>query len=123
MKKAILGIKQDMTQLYDEESKRVIPCTILQTPNCVIAGVKTEEKDGYTAIVLGLGRTNKATKSETGKFSALGYTPRYVKEVRVDLVEGVEVGYAVIHLKEPLDGIEFQHYFVSSLEPMQFYHR
>ena len=95
MKKAILGIKQDMTQVYDEESKKVIPCTILVAVDCVIAGVKTEEKDGYTAVVLGLGRKNKSTKSEAGKFSALGYTPRYVKEVRVDSLEGYEIGQKV----------------------------
>lgn len=95
MKKAILGIKQDMTQIYDEESKAVIPCTILVASDCVVAGVKTKEKDGYTAVVLGLGRKNKATKSEVGKFSVLGYTPRYVKEVRVDSTEGYEIGQKI----------------------------
>jgi large subunit ribosomal protein L3 len=94
--KTILGTKQEMTQVFDEESKNVIPCTIIKSADCIIADLKTIEKDGYNAVVLGIGRKNNKTKSEIGKFSKLGYVPNLLKEVRVDSVEGYEVGSKVL---------------------------
>lgn len=95
MMKTILGIKQDMTQIFDEESKAALPCTVIKVSNCVVAGLKTVEKDGYNAVVLGLGRKHNYTKSEQGKFSKLGYVPAHTREYRVDSLEGLEVGQKV----------------------------
>lgn len=96
MVNVILGTKQEMTQLFDDEKKEVLPCTIIKAADCVLAGVKTEEKDGYTALVLGLGRKTKPTQPEKGKFKELGYVPRYLKEIRVNSLDGFKIGQTIL---------------------------
>ena len=54
MKKAIIGKKVGMTQIFDEAGK-VIPVTVLEAGPCVVAQVKTVETDGYDAVQLGFG--------------------------------------------------------------------
>ena len=54
MKKAIIGKKGGMTQIFDEKGK-VIPVTVIEAGPCVVAQVKTTENDGYNAIQLGFG--------------------------------------------------------------------
>jgi large subunit ribosomal protein L3 len=54
MKKAIIGRKVGMTQIFDEAGK-VIPVTVLEAGPCVIAQVKSVETDGYNSIQLGYG--------------------------------------------------------------------
>jgi len=92
MIKGFLAKKQYMTQLFDEETREVIPCTILDLDGCVVAGFKTEEKDGYTAVMLGIGKKRKPTKPEIGKFKSLGYVPSKIREFRVNSTEGYEIG-------------------------------
>ena len=53
MNKGLIGKKIGMTQIFDEAGK-VIPVTVIEAGPCVIAQVKTEETDGYTAIQLEL---------------------------------------------------------------------
>ncbi|MBU0667571.1 50S ribosomal protein L3 [Patescibacteria group bacterium] len=75
----ILGRKIGMTRVIQDDG-RVIPMTVVQcTPN-VVTQVKTAEKDGYPAIVLGFCELSKPGK--TRKY-------RYMKEFRLE--EGVEV--------------------------------
>ena len=54
MKKALIGKKLGMTQIFDENGT-VIPVTVLEAGPCVVAQVKTLENDGYEAVQLGLG--------------------------------------------------------------------
>lgn len=80
--KLILGTKQNMTQVFDDEG-RVHPVTILKTGPIVVTQVKTKEKDGYEAIQIGFGekkakRINKAIK---GHIKDLGNF-EYLKEVK-----------------------------------------
>lgn len=84
-----------MTQIFDEESKKAVVCTVVKSVDCIVAGLKTKEVDGYNAVVFGLGRKHNTTKPEQGKFSTLGYVPMYLKEVRLDSLEGYEVGQKV----------------------------
>ena len=49
MKKAIIGKKVGMTQIFDE-SGRVIPVTVVEAGPCVVVQKKTVETDGYDAI-------------------------------------------------------------------------
>jgi len=57
----ILGKKLKMAQLFDEKGN-VIPVTLIEAGPCYITQKKTEEKDGYEAIQVGLGRIKKQTK-------------------------------------------------------------
>ena len=47
MKKAIIGKKVGMTQIFDESGK-VIPVTVVEAGPCVVTQKKTVETDGYT---------------------------------------------------------------------------
>ena len=52
MKKAILGKKLGMTQIFDEKG-RAIPVTVVEAGPCTVVQVKTKDSDGYEAIQRG----------------------------------------------------------------------
>ncbi len=59
----ILGKKIGMSRFYQDDGC-VIPVTIIEcTPN-VVTQVKTIEKEGYPAIVLGFGERKHVTKTK-----------------------------------------------------------
>ena len=94
MNKGLIGKKIGMTQIFDEHG-RVIPVTVIEAGPCVIAQVKTEETDGYTAVQLGFGdvKEKKLTKPEKGHFTKVNVTPKkHLREFRLDSVEGLTVG-------------------------------
>lgn len=79
----ILGTKIGMTQFFDEKGE-VKRCTVVQA-GCVVIGKRTKEKDGYSALILGLGeRKEKHTsKPLAGAYKKSGQTPkRTVRELR-----------------------------------------
>ena len=67
MKKAIIGKKVGMSQIFDE-SGRVIPVTVIEAGPCVVIQKKTVEKDGYSAVQLGYQdvKESKLSKPEAG---------------------------------------------------------
>ena len=67
MKKAIIGKKIGMTQIFDEAG-RVVPVTLIQAGPCTVLQKKTAEKDGYNAIQLGFetAKEKHLTKPEIG---------------------------------------------------------
>ena len=97
MKKGLIGKKVGMTQIFDEAGK-VIPVTAIEAGPCVVAQVKTEETDGYTAIQLGFGdvKESKLNRPEKGHFSKVNVTPKkHLREFRVSDVADVTVGSEV----------------------------
>lgn len=94
MKKAILGRKLGMTQVFDENSK-VIPVTVVEAGPCVVTQKKTEEKDGYNAIQIGYEniREKLVNKPKKGHFAKAGVeNKRILKEFRLENIEGYKVG-------------------------------
>ena len=94
MKKAIIGKKVGMTQIFDEKG-RVIPVTVIEAGPCVVAQVKSVETDGYNAIQLGFGdvKESKLNKPEKGHFAKANIAPKkHLREFRLDSVEGITVG-------------------------------
>lgn len=94
MKKAIIGKKIGMTQIFDETGK-VIPVTVIEAGPCVVAQVKTVETDGYDAIQLGFGdvKEHKVIKPIKGHFAKGSVTPKkHLREFRVDSIESYKVG-------------------------------
>ena len=73
MKKAIIGKKVGMTQIFDESGK-VIPVTVVEAGPCVVTQKKTVETDGYTAVQLGFGDVKEHTlsKPEAGHLKKAG---------------------------------------------------
>ena len=94
MKKALIGKKVGMTQIFDAEGK-IIPVTAIEVGPCTVTQIKTVEQDGYSAVQLGFKdvKESKLTKPELGKFTKSKLTPKkYLREFRLDSVEGMNVG-------------------------------
>ncbi len=79
-----------MTQIFDERGE-IVPVTLVEAGPCYITQVKSEEKDGYTALQLGFGETKRLNKPQRGHLKKLPPL-RYLREVRVDDVQGYQVG-------------------------------
>ena len=94
MKKALIGKKVGMTQIFDEEGK-VIPVTVIEATPCTVTQIKTVEQDGYQAVQLGFGdvKERKLNKPRLGHLSKNKLAPKkYLREFRLDSVEGMNVG-------------------------------
>lgn len=64
--KSILARKLGMTQHVSLETSIVTPVTILEVPHCTVLQIKTKERDGYTAVVLGAFPRNKKKVKNIG---------------------------------------------------------
>ena len=66
--KGILGKKLGMTQLFDEETGRVTPVTVIEAGPCPVVQVKTVDTDGYEAVQVAYGEVadRKLSKAELG---------------------------------------------------------
>jgi len=82
--KFILGKKLEMTQIFDKETGKVIPVTLVEAGPCKVVQVRTKEKDGYFGVQLGfLERKGKnVSKALLKHFKNLGIF-RYLKEFRI----------------------------------------
>lgn len=92
----ILAKKIGMTQIF--EDGKFVPVTVIEAgPNYVLQK-KTVETDGYTAVQLGFDekKEKNTTKPLMGIFNKVGVKPlRFVKEIKVDSVEGIELGQEI----------------------------
>ena len=97
MKKAIIGKKVGMTQIFDENGK-VIPVTVVEAGPCVVAQKKTIETDGYEAVQLGFEdiKESKLTKPEAGHLKKAGIeAKKHLKEFRLEDTSALNVGDVV----------------------------
>ncbi len=93
MKKAILATKVGMTQVFDETGN-LIPVTVLQAGPCSVLQVKTEEKDGYKAVVVGFSdiREKLVNKPVKGQFDKAGVSyKRYIRELKLESADEFSV--------------------------------
>ncbi|MBQ4424699.1 MAG: 50S ribosomal protein L3 [Lachnospiraceae bacterium] len=86
MKKAILGTKVGMTQIFDENGV-LTPVTVLLAGPCVVTQIKTVDNDGYAAVQVGYGdikeaRVNKPRKGHFAKAGAAN--KRFVRELKLE---------------------------------------
>ena len=86
--KALIGIKKKMTQIFNDEGI-VVPVTLIMVKDVIIAARKSKEKDGYEALVLGMGKKKHGTKAELGKYKSLGYVPEFVRETKINGAEEI----------------------------------
>ena len=77
MGKGIIGTKLGMTQLFDAESGRVTPVTVIEAGPCPVVAVRTPETDGYTAVQLAFGavKEKKLSRPRAGHLKAAGVAP------------------------------------------------
>lgn len=94
MKKAIIGKKVGMTQIFDETG-HAIPVTVIEAGPCTVTQKKTVEKEGYSAVQLGFETVaeKKLTKPELGHLKKAGVEPKKVlKEFQLDTAADMNVG-------------------------------
>ena len=94
MRKAIIGKKVGMTQIFDESGK-VIPVTVIEAGPCTVTQKKTEEKDGYVAVQLGFEEVedSKLSKPEMGHLKKAGVAAmKHLKEFKLDNAAELNVG-------------------------------
>jgi len=97
MKKAIIGKKIGMTQIFDEIGN-VVPVTVIEAGPCTVVQKKTTENDGYDAVQLGFGgvKEKHMTKAEIGHFKKAGVdNKKHLKEFRLDDAASMNVGDTV----------------------------
>lgn len=96
-RKAIIGEKVGMTQLWDE-SNRAIPVTMLRVRPMRVVRVKTPDQDGYGAVQVTYGtrKASKLNKPDAGQFKKADVEPgAKLLELRLDDVTTYEVGQEV----------------------------
>ena len=98
MKKAILGKKIGMTQIFLKDG-RLVPVTVVEAGPCTVTQVKTVESDGYEAVQVGFGELTEKraqklkNKPELGHFAKAGVSAtRYLRELRLDDIANLKVG-------------------------------
>ncbi len=91
-KKGLLARKLGMTQMFNPDGT-LSAVTVLEAGPCRVLGLRTPEKDGYTAARLAFESVDakKLTRPQAGEFKAAGVdAARHVVEVRD--YDGVETG-------------------------------
>ena len=97
MKKAIIGKKVGMTQIFDETGK-VIPVTVIEAGPCVVVQKMTKEKEGYEAVQFGYEEVaeKKLSQGEQGHLKKAGVSMvKHLKEFRLEDSSKLEVGDVV----------------------------
>ena len=95
MKKAILGKKLGMTQIFDETGI-MIPVTVIEAGPMTVLRNKTVESDGYKATVVAFEDLpeKKVGKPEAGAFKKANIGPKkYIKEFKYD--DEYEIGATI----------------------------
>ena len=96
-RRGLLGEKLGMTQVFDANN-RIVPVTVVKAGPCVVTQIRTQEKDGYTAVQLAYGQIDprKVTKPVAGHFKAADVTPRrHLVELRTDGIDAYTVGQEI----------------------------
>ena len=97
MKKAIIGRKVGMTQLFTADGK-MLPITVIEAGPCPVVQKKTVEHDGYEALQVGFApiREKLVTKPMLGHFKKASVgAHRYVKEIKLDNAAEYEAGQVI----------------------------
>jgi large subunit ribosomal protein L3 len=91
----LIGKKIGMTRIFNDEGVQV-PVTVIEAGPCPVVEVRSEERDGYSAVQLGYGsqKAKRATRAENGHAAKAGLevAPRLMREFSVGDEEQYEVG-------------------------------
>jgi large subunit ribosomal protein L3 len=94
MRTGLLAQKLGMTRIFTDDGNH-IPVSVLKIENCQVIAVRTQEKDGYTAVQLGVGiaKTKNVSKPQRGHFAKAKVEPKArLAEFRVSEEALLEVG-------------------------------
>jgi len=94
MRSGVIAQKLGMTRIFSDAGEH-IPVTVLKMEHCQVVAQRTEEKNGYTALQLGVGtvKVKNTSKAQRGHFAVAKVEPkRKMAEFRVDPKNMIEVG-------------------------------
>ena len=94
MRTGLIATKLGMTRIFTETGDHV-PVSVLRVDNCQVVAVRTQEKDGYTAVQLGVGKAKvkNVTQPMRGHYAKAKVEPkRKLVEFRVSDNALIEVG-------------------------------
>ena len=97
MKKAIIGKKLGMTQVFTPEGL-VVPVTVVEAGPCPVVQVKNNEKDGYDALVVAFDKqkAQRVNKPKSGAFKKAGVdTYRVLKEFKFENTSDYSLGQEI----------------------------
>jgi large subunit ribosomal protein L3 len=96
MPKGIIGKKIGMTRVYI--NGKAIPATVIQVEPNYVVDIKTEERDGYQAVVLGAGEAKEKNtpKPMLGVFKKAGVKPlKHLAEFKLNEGEELNLGQEI----------------------------
>ena len=94
MKKAIIGKKVGMTQIFDAEGQ-MVPVTVVEVGPCKVVQIKNQEVDGYSALQIGYKQVkeSKVTKPIKGHFDKVNVDyMKVLREFKLEDISAYEVG-------------------------------
>ena len=94
MRTGLIAQKLGMTRTFNEEGAHV-PVTVLKVEKCEVVAIRTAERDGYTAVQLGVGKSKprNTSKAQRGHFAKAKVEPkRKLAEFRVTADALLEIG-------------------------------
>jgi large subunit ribosomal protein L3 len=109
MAKGILGRKLGMTQVFDPETGRVTPVTVIEAGPCPVVQVRTAAADGYEAVQLAFEPVaeRKLTKAELGHLARFKVgAHRRLVEFRGGIDGAVEGESVTVSVFEPGDQVK-----------------
>jgi large subunit ribosomal protein L3 len=108
--KTIFGKKIGMSRIFTDEGESV-PVTVIQAGPCQVVQIKTQEKDGYSALKVGFEEIEekRVNKPMMGVFQKAGVKPhRFLNEIRLgsdaaDIKVGDYINVEIFHVGERVD--------------------
>jgi large subunit ribosomal protein L3 len=94
MRSGVIAQKVGMTRIFTDAGEHV-PVTVLKVDNCQVVAHRTEDKNGYTALQVGVGKAKvkNVSKAERGRFAVAKVEPKMkLAEFRVDAADVIPVG-------------------------------
>src|SRR6478609_40442 len=94
MRSGVIAQKLGMTRIFTDSGEHV-PVTVLKVDHCQVVAHRTAEKNGYTALQLGVGKAKvkNVSKAERGRFAVAHVEPKMrLAEFRVEEDKMIPVG-------------------------------
>jgi len=94
MRSGVIAQKVGMTHVFTDAGEHV-PVTVLKVDNCQVVAHRTKDKNGYTALQVGVGKAKvkNVSKAERGRFAVAQVEPkRKLAEFRVSEDDLIPVG-------------------------------
>ena len=127
MRTGIVAKKLGMTRLFGTDGQHV-PVTVLALDGCQVTGVRTKDKDGYTAVQLGAGKVKvkNLAKAQRENFAKAKVEPRAkLVEFRIDgaapeIGQALSPAHFVIGQKVDVRGVTIGRGFAGAMKRWGF---